>query len=84
MGSEMCIRDRFKPDVDGTYQLTVKLSDDLDTQDVTASFVIPNVLHWKPLSGVEDFACACSTASRAALPIPALVMLLLGWVRRRR
>jgi hypothetical protein len=73
----------FRPDVDGTYQITVTVADDRDSQAQAASFVIPNVLHWKPLQE-SDFTCTSSRDVGTRAPWGAAALLLALRALRRR
>ncbi|MBI5495157.1 MAG: hypothetical protein HY904_09010 [Deltaproteobacteria bacterium] len=69
----------FRPDVDGAYEILMTVSDDRDSAELAASFIIPTVLNYEPLQ------CR-STAVPGGTPWGA-VALAAGWLalcRRRR
>jgi len=69
-------RVNLQPDVDGPYEIRVRMEDSRRDETRSVGFNIPHALWWKP------FECGCTT-SNAGGPQGALAMLLAAWVLRR-
>ena len=73
----------LRPDVDGTWEIKVRVEDEVDGEDRTVSFVIPSAAYWQP----PLVNCAAGPVHdgtpRTALALAALALALARWRRRR-